>query len=243
MAASGPVREERKAVNETQVTREPGGDEARLRYGILGGTFDPPHLGHLVLAQEALIHLRLERVWFVPTGAPPHKPNRQVSSHDDRRAMVERAIAGNPRFALSAIELERSGPSYSVDTLAQLRREWGESVSMSFIMGWDMLTYLPQWRQPEQVIATLDRIVATHRPGFIADPEEIAQLERAFPGLSGKLAILAAPQVDVSSTEIRHRVASGVPIRYLVSDSVRSYIEEHGLYRSDNLSESGGADL
>lgn len=230
-------------MDETQVTREPGGASAGRRYGILGGTFDPPHLGHLVLAQEALIRLALDRVWFVPTGAPPHKPNRRVSSHADRRAMVERAIAGDARFAMSAIELERDGPSYSVDTLRQLRREWGENVVMCFIMGWDMLTYLPQWRQPEQVIATLDRIAATRRPGYAADPDEIRQLERLLPGLAEKLTILAAPQVEVSSTEIRTRVASGMPIRYLVSESVRSYIEERGLYRSDNPSESGGAGL
>lgn len=230
-------------MDERHITREPGGEGVGSRYGILGGTFDPPHLGHLVLAQEALIRLALDRVWFIPTGAPPHKPDRRVSSHDDRRAMVERAIAGDARFAMSAIELERDGPSYSVDTVRQLRREWGENVVMCFIMGWDMLTYLPQWRQPEQVVATVDRIAATQRPGFAADPGEIRQIERSLPGLAEKLTILAAPQVDVSSTEIRQRVASGVPIRYLVSDSVRSYIEEHGLYRSDNPSESGGAGL
>lgn len=228
-------------MDETLDPSQPGSVTPKLRYGILGGTFDPPHVGHLVLAQEAQIQLGLDRLWFVPTGAPPHKPGRRVSSHADRREMVERAIAGNPRFALSAVELERDGPSYSVDTLRHLRREWGQSVMMCLVMGWDMLTYLPQWRQPEHVIATVDRIAATHRPGFTVDPEEIARLERSLPGLAQKLTVLAAPQVEVSSTEIRGRVASGVPIRYLVSDSVRSYIEERGLYRSTDRSESGGA--
>lgn len=228
-------------MDETVGAGQAGGEVATPRYGILGGTFDPPHLGHLVLAQEALIQLELDRVWFVPTGSPPHKPDRRVSTHEDRREMVERAIAGNPRFAFSAVELERSGPSYSVDTLRELRRQWGERAMMCFIVGWDMLTYLPQWRQPEQVIATVDRIAATYRPGYAVDPEEIAQLERSLPGLAEKLTILDAPQVEVSSTEIRRRVASGVPIRYLVSDSVRSYIEERGLYRSTDRSESGGA--
>lgn len=230
-------------MDETLAPHEAGGEDAHPRYGILGGTFDPPHLGHLLLAQEALIHLALDRVWFVPTGSPPHKPNQRISSHDDRRAMVERAIAGNPAFALSLVELERSGPSYSVDTLRQLRQEWGENVTMCFIMGWDMLTYLPQWRRPEQVIATLDHIAATRRPGFTVDPREIASLERSLPGLTEKLTIFAAPQVEVSSTEIRQRVASGVPIRYLVSDPVRSYIEERDLYRFADRSEGGGANL
>lgn len=220
-------------MGDTPIMTAAGNERTGPRYGILGGTFDPPHLGHLVLAQEVLAQLRLDKVWFVPTGSPPHKPNRRISSAADRREMVERAIAGNEQFALSAVELDRDGPSYSADTVCLLRRQWGENVFMCFILGWDMLTYLPQWHQPERVIATADRIAATHRPGFAsAAPDEIAQLSRGLPGLAAKLTIVSIPQLEVSSSEIRRRVASGVPIRYLVSDSVRSYIEERGLYRS-----------
>src|SRR5579885_3857444 len=139
------------------------------RYGILGGTFDPPHLGHLVLAQEAFARLRLDRVWFVPTGSPPHKVGRQISAVEHRRAMVELAIAGDARFALSTVELERAGLSYTLDTLRQLRTRWGD-VRITLVLGWDMVLYLPFWHDPRGVIAATDEIAAVHRPGFDADP-------------------------------------------------------------------------
>lgn len=239
-AATASDDEERKGVGE--MTMAPEADRVRTgpRYGILGGTFDPPHLGHLVLGQEALVRLALDMVWFVPAGVPPHKPRRRITARDDRRAMVDLAIDGNARFALSDVELKREGPSYTADTVSLLRQQWGESVTMVFIMGWDMLTYLPQWRQPERVIATLDGIAATHRPGFTADPQDVARLTQLLPGLRDKLTIVPVPEVEVSSSAIRQRVASGVPIRYLVSDSVRSFIEERGLYREVEEAESEG---
>lgn len=210
------------------------------RYGIFGGTFDPPHIGHLVLAQESLVDLDLERVWFVPTGTPPHKPDRPISPQDDRLAMVERAIAGNERFAVSAIELARGGPSYSVDTLDQMRREWGENVYMCLILGWDMLAYLPHWREPERVLATVDCVAAVRRPGVNSAPDEMERLTRALSGLGAKLTVVPAPLMEVSASDIRRRVASELPIRYLVPDPVRSYIEQRGLYRAPAPNAAGG---
>ncbi|HKV85323.1 MAG TPA: nicotinate-nucleotide adenylyltransferase [Ktedonobacterales bacterium] len=227
-------------MSDTLSTGTEPGARTGPRYGIFGGTFDPPHIGHLVLAQETLVHLNLERVWFVPTGTPPHKPDRPISPQDDRRAMVERAIAGNERFALSAIELARGGPSYSVDTLDQMRREWGVDVYMCLIMGWDMLAYLPHWREPERVLATVDCVAAVRRPGVSSAPDEMERLARALPGLSAKLTVVPAPLMEVSASDIRRRVASDVPIRYLVPDPVRSYIERRGLYRAPAPNATGG---
>src|SRR5215831_13828457 len=129
-----PLHEER--------LRMPG----RIRYGILGGTFDPPHVGHLILAQEAYVRLGLDRVWFVPTGISPHKLGHPVTSAIHRVAMLERALADDTRFALLTLEIERPGPSFTVDTVRQLRTLWGLEVEFALILGWDMLLYLPQWR-------------------------------------------------------------------------------------------------
>ena len=204
--------------------REPG-------YGILGGTFDPPHLGHLALAQEVYTRLSLDRVWFVPTGQPPHKVGHVVSPAADRRAMVELAIAGDPRFGLSNVELERAGPSYTSETLALLRDSWGATVRMVLILGWDMLAYLPHWHEPERVVALADQIVALHRPG-VAEPEgELARLEALLPELAEKLVVLPAPRLEIASSELRARVAEGLPVRYLTPPVVADYIALRGLYR------------
>ncbi|MEO7000951.1 MAG: nicotinate-nucleotide adenylyltransferase [Ktedonobacterales bacterium] len=204
---------------------------APLRYGILGGTFDPPHIGHLALAQEAYARLGLDRVWFLPAGAPPHKVGRPISAGADRRAMVELAIAGDARFALCTVELERPGPSYTVETLQTLRAQWGADVWIGCVVGWDMLTLLPEWYDAPGVLAALDGLIAAHRPGFEADDVELAQLEARLPGLRERLTLLPSPQLDLAATSLRERVAAGLPIRYLAPDAVCSYIQEHGLYR------------
>lgn len=201
-------------------------------YGILGGTFDPPHVGHLALAQEVCARLSLARVWFIPTGQPPHKPGRTISAGADRRAMVELAIAGNPRFGISTVELERQGPSYTVETLRLLRDEWGATARLVLILGWDMLAYLPQWRDPAGVVAGADQIAAVHRPGVPAPEGAVARLAAAVPGLAAKLQVLAGPGLDISSTELRQRVAADLPIRYLTPDAVCEYIALRGLYRN-----------
>lgn len=205
--------------------------QKRSHYGILGGTFDPPHIGHLAIAQEAYVRLGLDRVWFMPAGMPPHKVGSEISPASHRRAMVERAIADDPRFGLLTVELERAGPSYTVETLSLLRRQWDSSTAMTLILGWDMLAYLPKWHDPAGVIAAVDQLAAVHRPGFEAQPSEVERLEAQLPGLTQRLVVLPAPQLDIAGTSMRERVASGLPIRYLVPDAVCRYIEEHRLYQ------------
>ena len=209
--------------------RRAGSRRKRLRYGILGGTFDPPHVGHLALAQEVYARLALDRVWFIPAGQPPHKAGKPISPAHDRLAMVELAIAGDERFDVSTLELERAGPSYTADTLEELRGRWS-GAELVFMMGWDMLTDLPQWHAPERVVAAVDTVAASHRPGVRVAADEIERLASLVPGLREKLVVLPAPQLDVAGTTLRERVASGLPIRYLVPEAVRQYIEEHALY-------------
>lgn len=202
------------------------------RYGVLGGTFDPPHLAHLVVAQEALIRLGLDRVYFVPTGQPPHKIGRPISPAADRRAMVELAIAGNPSFGLSTVDLDRTGPSYTAETLRRLRAEWGREAEIALMLGWDMLLDLPTWRDPAAVVAGATRVVAMHRSGYTADPDQLNRLATALPELPARLVLLPVPQLAISASDLRQRVASSLPIRYLVPDAVIRYIFEHGLYRT-----------
>lgn len=206
---------------------------AGVRYGILGGTFDPPHLGHLALAQEAHARLDLDRVWFAPAATPPHKRGRAISSADDRRAMVELAIAGDERFGLDTVDLDRPGPAYTVETLKLLRARWGDSVWIGFIVGWDMLLSLPTWHEPAAALALLDAVIAAHRPGYAGqddDEHALADLERHLPGVRARLVILPGPQLAISSSDLRERVAQRLPVRYLTPDPVRAYITSHGLY-------------
>ncbi len=206
---------------------------AGARYGILGGTFDPPHIGHLALAQEAAARLRLDRVWFLPAADPPHKRGRALTAARDRAAMVELAIAGDERFGLDRADLDRPGPSYTVDTLDILRARWGPEAWIGFIIGWDMLLYLPEWHDPAGVLARLDALIVARRPGIPDEAAAIARLEAALPGLRERLTPLDAPQLEISSTWLRERVAAGLPVRYLTPDPVRSYISRRGLYRPD----------
>jgi nicotinate-nucleotide adenylyltransferase len=214
----------------------------RRRYGILGGTFDPPHIGHLILAQEVYVRLGLDRVWFIPTGVSPHKLGQPVTPALHRVAMLERALTDDARFALLTLEVERRGPSYTVDTLRELRTQWGAEVEIALILGWDMLLYLPHWRDPAGVVASVDEIVAVHRPG--ADSRDaLDDVFERLPGLRGKLRTLLFPQLDISSTEIRERVAQGLPVRYLVSDVVSGYISAQGLYSRDSDADKVAGDV
>ncbi len=204
-----------------------------VRYGILGGTFDPPHLGHLALAQEAHARLGLDRVWFAPAATPPHKRGRAMSSATDRRAMVELAIAGDERFGLDTVDLDRPGPAYTVETLTLLRARWGDSAWIGFIIGWDMLLNLPTWHDPAAALGLLDVVIAARRPGYSGQDDEeqaLADLERRLPGVRAHLVILPGPQLAISSTDLRERVAQGLPVRYLTPDPVRAYITSRGLY-------------
>jgi len=196
-----------------------------MRIGIFGGTFDPIHHGHLVAAEEARVVLALERVLIVPAGQPPHKTKRPITAAEHRVAMVELAIASNPHFVLSRVDLERPGPHYSVDMVTRLRRQLGPG-DLFFIVGMDSLMELPTWHEPERLIG-LCYIVGVNRPGYRYD---LAPLEKAVPGISRHIMILEAPQLEISSHELQERVRRGLPIKYQVPEAVEEYIQRHGLY-------------
>jgi nicotinate-nucleotide adenylyltransferase len=200
------------------------------RVGIFGGTFDPIHVGHLVVAEDCAFQLGLDLVLFVPVGQPPHKRGRAITPADDRVRMVELAIADNPRFQLSRVDVDRPGPSYSVDTVAALLAELGPAARLFFIIGADSLADLPTWHQPERLVA-LCEIIAVNRPGY---PRfDLARLEPAIPGARERIHRIEVPGLDIAASDLRQRIAEGRPIRYLVPEAVRRYLEEHQLYRSN----------
>lgn len=198
-----------------------------MRVGVIGGTFDPIHIGHLIIAEEARVRLNLEKVVFVPAGLPPHKMENHVSPAEHRLEMVKLAIADNPYFSLSLVDVERFGPSFTVETIELLRQEWGPQAEIFFIMGQDSLVDILTWHKPQRLI-NLCRIVALSRPGFRVDMEE---LEKSLQGASSRIILLNSPEVAISSTDIQRRVREGLPIKYQVPEAVEEYIYKHGLYR------------
>ena len=201
----------------------------------MGGTFDPIHHGHLVAAEEARWHFDLEMVLFLPTGQPWQKPVG-VSPAEDRYQMTVIATASNPAFAVSRVEIEHPGPTYTVDTLRRLRAELGESTRLYFITGADAVLHILTWKDRDEVLGLAEFIAAT-RPGYA-----LARLSDLMPGLSERLHPMEIPMLAISSTEIRARVARGAPIQYLVPDGVVRYVAERGLYRSDTV-EAGDRSL
>ena len=197
------------------------------RLGILGGTFDPIHHGHLVAAEETRHQLDLDQVLFVPTGRPPHKPARPISPAHHRLRMLELAIAANPRFALSRVDVERPGLCYTVETLELLRAEWGPGPTFFFIVGTDSLADMPTWYQPQRLIELCELAVAA-RTGVEVD---LVRLEEQLPGLGERLNWVPMPMLEISSSDLRARVRAGRPISYLVPSAVEAYILEHRLYR------------
>jgi len=195
-----------------------------IRLGLLGGTFDPPHYGHLVAAQEALWQLDLERVLFLPARQNPLKRGEPMSDAETRCAMVECAIADDPRFELSRLDLDRPGPSFTVDLLKSLQAPERE---LFFLAGADILAELPRWHAPLEVLALATFVVA-NRPG--APVPDLDQLAHRLPGADGRVRLLDMPGVDISSSDLRARVALGRPIRYLTPPSVERFIVERRLY-------------
>lgn len=193
--------------------------------GVLGGAFDPPHNGHLALAEAAREQLRLTTVLFVPTGSPPHKPDRPLTPDLHREAMVALAIAGREGFLLSRADLDRPGPHYTADLLALLRRAWPEN-ELYFLMGGDSLAQFLSWRDPQRILA-LARLAVLRRPGWQADLEA---LRSALPAIEERLVWLDGPALDISASEIRRRVREGEPISGLVPPAVAAYIYRHRLY-------------
>lgn len=196
--------------------------------GVFGGTFDPPHLGHLAAAQEALERCGLQRVLFVPSERNPLKLDNRISPTPNRLAMTALAVADNPAFALSHADIGGDGPSFTVDLLARLRDELGSDTDLAFISGMDVLHELHRWREPERLLQ-LARLIVIERPGQPHPPLE--QIDARVPGASSRMTVVDTPGVAISSTELRQRAAGGRSLRYLVPDSVAAYIREHGLYR------------
>ena len=197
----------------------------------MGGTFDPIHYGHLVIAEEVRARLNLTEVLFIPTGDPPHKPGLSVTAAEQRASMVQLAIASNPHFVLSRIEIDRPGPSYTVDTLHQLREQWGRQIGLYFVIGWDSLEELHHWYDPQGLLEELTGLVAVRRPGHVEEAEYRKVIEQRLPGITQLLHVVDAPQLDISATDLRKRVAEGRPIKYQTSEAVEDYILTHKLYQ------------
>ena len=194
------------------------------RLGLLGGTFDPPHYGHLIATQEVAWRLHLDRVLFLPARQNPLKRGETSSAAEDRCEMVALAIGDDPRFELSRLDLDRPPPSYSADLLRALASPERE---LFFIVGADIVPELPKWREPEEILR-LARLVVVNRPG--APEPDLERLMQSFPAASGRVDCVRIPGVDLSSTEIRQRVRAGAPIRYLTPPAVERYIESRQLY-------------
>ena len=201
------------------------------RVGLLGGTFDPIHYGHLVIAEEVRTVLHLAEMVFVPAGHPPHKPGRIVTEAQHRLAMLELAIASNPHFTISLVDLERPGPSYTVETLQVLRQQWGTQTDIYFVIGGDSLEDLLVWYDPAGILKQLTALVAVQRPGYEEAAGYRDMLEARLPGIKQRLIMVQAPQLDISATDLRLRVAEGRPIKYQTPEAVERYIIEYGLYR------------
>lgn len=199
-----------------------------LRIGIFGGTFDPPHIGHLILAEDAREQLKLERVLWVLTPFPPHKTMQKISPVQDRMSMVMLAIAGNSNFSLSRLDMDREPPHYAADTVTLLR-ESNPRDELFYLMGTDSLNDLPTWHEPHRFISSCDGIGVMLRHDETPDT---SKLELEIRGLSEKLHFLHTPVIEISGLEIRNRVAHGESIRYLVTDKIYHYILNHKLYQS-----------
>jgi nicotinate-nucleotide adenylyltransferase len=198
-----------------------------VRIGILGGTFNPPHLGHLVCGQEAMLQLELERVLLVPARLPPHKTVEEDPGVEHRLAMCRAAVQDDAqRFEVSDVEAQRDGPSYSVDTLAWLRSAMPDS-DLVLIVGADVAVGFPGWREPGRVLSLAGLAIAG-RPGT-----DRAAIEQALAEVDGgeRARFFEMPEIGISSTMIRHRVRRGVPTTYFTPGPVRAYVERHGLYR------------
>jgi nicotinate-nucleotide adenylyltransferase len=204
-----------------------------LRLGILGGTFDPVHFGHLLAAEEARVALHLERVLFAPAGDPPHKQGHAILAIRHRLTMVHLAIADNPAFSISPVDIERPGPHYTVDMIQLLRDKWSTHADETFfIMGVDSLSHLLTWHQPARLIE-LCRLAVVARPGYRAD---LAELKTALPDINTRLDWVEMPVLGISSTDLQRRVSEGRSIRYQVPAVVAMYVAKHRLYHQEDES-------
>jgi nicotinate-nucleotide adenylyltransferase len=197
------------------------------RVAILGGTFDPIHIGHLILAEEACDQLGLSEVFVVPAGNPPHKQDRHLAPVEDRLRMIDLAIAGNEAFHASRVDADRPGPHYTIDSVQIFQEQLPPDSELYFLMGYDSLAELPGWHRPVDLVAAC-HLVALTRYNV---PLNWDRLDAALPGIRERVTLLDMPEIEIASHQIQERVHAGRSIRYLVPDPVREYIMEHSLYR------------
>ncbi len=198
-----------------------------MNIGVLGGTFDPIHNGHLIVAEEARARVNLAETLFVPAGQPWLKMDRPISAVEHRVEMVRLAIADKPYFKLSTVDIDRASPSYTIDTIADLQGQIGAEDELFLILGWDSLAELPQWHEPSQLI-TMCRLVVVPRPGY--PRPKLKQLEASIPSISQRVMVMDGPEIDISASLVRERVAKGLYVRHLVPEPVNRYIKQHKLY-------------
>jgi len=202
------------------------------KIGIMGGTFNPVHNGHLVTAQEALSQFKLDKVIFIPTGNPPHKVEKGIANAEDRYIMTVIATSSNSNFFVSRMEIDRKEKSYTIDTVRQLRKKYGKNSSLYFITGADAILEILTWKNTDEIIS-LCKFIAATRPGY--DMTRIEDLRKKLFNSSAasykKIHIMEIPALSISSTDIRSRVKSSRPIDYLVPEGVSNYILKHGLYK------------
>lgn len=206
-----------------------------MRLGIFGGTFDPPHIGHQILAAEAYDQLNLDKVLWVLTPYPPHKNDQEITSLEARLKLVKASIAENERFELSRVEMDRQPPHYSVDTLSILAESY-PSAELIYLVGSDSLIDLHTWHKPDEFVAACDGIGVMCRPG---EELELRKLEEQTPGVSAKLLFIDAPLLEISSTEIRSRIVKGLTYRYYLPEVVYRIIEDDRLYRREAVIHPG----
>jgi len=202
------------------------------RIGVMGGTFDPIHNGHLVTAEEAWKQFQLDQVLFVPSGHPPHKDGRKSLDPEGRYLMTVIATASNPHFKVSRMEIDRNGPSYTIDTVRELHRIYGKNTQVFFITGADAILEILTWKEPEKVLREAVFIAAT-RPGYDLKKleESLPEAEKERHATDPRVLVMEIPALAISSTDIRGRVKEGRPITYLVPEGVSEFIEKNGFYR------------
>lgn len=201
-----------------------------FRVGLLGGTFDPVHIGHLILAEEARDQLDLSVVYFVPAGDPPHKRDRRLAPVAQRVRMAELAVAGNAQFQVSRVDADRPGPHYTIDMVNLFQQQMPPGGELYFLMGYDSLAELPTWHKPQELVAAC-HLVALTRYNV---PLDWDTLEAKLPGIRDRVTLLDMPELEIASHHIQARVREGRSIRYLVPDAVCAYIREQGLYAAND---------
>jgi nicotinate-nucleotide adenylyltransferase len=208
-----------------------------MRIGVFGGTFDPVHLGHLILAEQCREQGRLDQVWFVPAASPPHKQGLALTPFAQRVEMIALAIAGQPAFRIDELEKDRPGPSYTVDTLAEVHRRH-PAAELFLPIGSDTLLDLPHWYQPARILEMAGLLV-THRPGWPLPALSDLQAALRLPaGVSPGMQVVEAPLIDIASRDLRRRAAEGRSLRYLVPRAIEAYVHDKRLYRAGERGES-----